>query len=229
MLDILANNNWKHPIYFTGGASASEEYIWLKDYLQLDGVAYKFVPIRTPLNGGSLFDMGRIDTDINYNYWKNINWKNINDGKIYLDPETRKNAVSFRNNMLRLVDELIIEGELDKAEEILDMSIDKMPVDGFLHYGMLLGYPEAYYRIDKKDKAREVAQALAEKFEQNLTYYSQFEDYFLEAAFDQIENNLLLYDQIVKITMRYDTEEYGKEVREKYIEHLQLYSDLLEE
>ncbi|MDH5413248.1 MAG: DUF2723 domain-containing protein, partial [Flavobacteriaceae bacterium] len=43
MLDILANNNWERPIYFTGGAHADEEYIWLKDYLQLDGLAYKFV------------------------------------------------------------------------------------------------------------------------------------------------------------------------------------------
>ena len=34
MLDILANNDWKQPLYFTGGSNADEEYIWLKDYLQ---------------------------------------------------------------------------------------------------------------------------------------------------------------------------------------------------
>ena len=50
MLDILANNNWQRPIYFTGGAQADEEYIWLKDFLQLDGLAYKFVPIKTPID-----------------------------------------------------------------------------------------------------------------------------------------------------------------------------------
>ena len=33
MLDIIANNNWEKPIYFTGGAQADEEYIWLKDWL----------------------------------------------------------------------------------------------------------------------------------------------------------------------------------------------------
>ena len=107
MLDILANNNWKHPMYFTGGASADDEYIWLKDYLQADGLVFKFVPIKTPLNGASLFDMGRLDTEMNYNYWKNVDWKNINDGKIYIDVETRKNAVSLRNNMMRLVDVLM--------------------------------------------------------------------------------------------------------------------------
>lgn len=37
MLDIIANNDWKRPIYFTGGSYESEEFIWMKDYLQLDG------------------------------------------------------------------------------------------------------------------------------------------------------------------------------------------------
>ncbi len=228
MLDILANNNWKHPIYFTGGASADDEYIWLKDYMQADGMAFKFVPIKTPLNGSSLFDMGRLDTELNYNYFKNIDWRNINDGKIYIDPETRKNAVSMRNNMLRLVDALILEGDSIKAEEILDLSLDKLPVDGFLHYGMVLGYPEAYYRINKPEKARKVIDELSIKFEQNLFYYSTFDDYFLEAVFDEIENNLLMYDQVVRSAVRYDTEEYSKFIRDKYVEQLELFSDLLE-
>ena len=44
MLDILANFDWKRPIYFSGGSYADEEYIWLKEYLQLDGMSYKLVP-----------------------------------------------------------------------------------------------------------------------------------------------------------------------------------------
>ncbi len=44
MLDILANNDWKRPIYFSGGSFDDAEYIWMKDYLQLDGMAYKLVP-----------------------------------------------------------------------------------------------------------------------------------------------------------------------------------------
>jgi hypothetical protein len=229
MLDILANNNWERPIYFTGGASADDEYIWLKDYLQLDGLAFKLVPIRTPLNGASLFDMGRLDADINYEYWKNIDWKNINDGKIYLDPESRKNAVSFRNNISRTVEALINKEELEKAEELLDVSLEKMPVDGFLHYGMLLGYPDAYYKLKKTDKARKVSLDLIRKFEQNLEYYSQFEEVSLGAVFDNIENNLLMYDQIVKTTVRYDTDEFGDSIKDRYIKQLELFSSLLEE
>jgi hypothetical protein len=47
MLDIVANNNWKRPIYF-GGAFDPEDYLWMKDYLQLDALVYKLVPIKTP-------------------------------------------------------------------------------------------------------------------------------------------------------------------------------------
>ena len=34
MLDIIAQNNWERPIYFSGGAFGDEDYIWMKDYLQ---------------------------------------------------------------------------------------------------------------------------------------------------------------------------------------------------
>ena len=36
MLDILANNDWKRPIYFTGGSYSDSEYMWMKKYLQLE-------------------------------------------------------------------------------------------------------------------------------------------------------------------------------------------------
>jgi hypothetical protein len=44
MLDMA--NNWKRPIYFSGGAFDPEDYLWMKDYLQLDGLVYKLIPIK---------------------------------------------------------------------------------------------------------------------------------------------------------------------------------------
>ena len=137
--------------------------------------------------------------------------------------------MSFRNNISRTVEALINKEELEKAEELLDVSLEKMPVDGFLHYGMLLGYPDAYYKLKKTDKARKVSLDLIRKFEQNLEYYSQFEEVSLGAVFDNIENNLLMYDQIVKTTVRYDTDEFGDSIKDRYIKQLELFSSLLEE
>ena len=41
MLDILSKNDWERPIYFTGGSYKDSEYLWMKNYLQLDGLVYK--------------------------------------------------------------------------------------------------------------------------------------------------------------------------------------------
>lgn len=32
MLDILANNNWKRPIYFSPGSFGDDDYLWMKDF-----------------------------------------------------------------------------------------------------------------------------------------------------------------------------------------------------
>ena len=46
MLDIVNQNNWKRPIYFTGGSFGEDDYLWMKDYLQLDGMCFKLVPVK---------------------------------------------------------------------------------------------------------------------------------------------------------------------------------------
>ncbi len=226
MLDILANNNWEKPIYFTGGAQAAEEYIWLKDYLQLDGMAYRLVPIKTP-NDGNFFEMGRINTDIMYENVKNWDWRNITDDNIYLDPETRKNSVSYRNNMERLARTLIEENKLDKAEEILDISLEKMPVRKFGHYSMLISYIDLYYSLDKNEKARKLTSELKTALQENLTYYSQFDESEIESVFNEVERSLLMYDQIVKTSIRFDDEAYANSIKDEYVEYLKLFDFLI--
>ncbi|GIS00647.1 MAG: hypothetical protein CM15mP102_14670 [Flavobacteriales bacterium] len=60
MLDILSKNDWERPIYFTGGSYKDSEYLWMKDYLQLDGLVYKLVPIKTPLNPDNPYKWGEL-------------------------------------------------------------------------------------------------------------------------------------------------------------------------
>ncbi|MDR3046700.1 MAG: DUF2723 domain-containing protein, partial [Bacteroidales bacterium] len=43
MLDILANNNWERPVYYSSTLGA-EGWFGLEDYFQLEGFAYRLVP-----------------------------------------------------------------------------------------------------------------------------------------------------------------------------------------
>jgi len=228
MLDILANNNWERPLYFTGGAQAAQEYIWLKDYLQLDGLAYKFVPIRTPISQRSFMDMGRIDTDTMYANVKKWSWKNSN-ADIYIDPETRKNGISFRNSLGRLADELIKEKDFVRAEEILDLSLEKMPMEEYGYFRLVIGHIESYYNIDRPEKARKIAEFLIQNFNERIYYYSGVSSYELTQNFSDLEGTLDLYKYIIATCVEFDTEEYSEKLKEDFMESVKLLEVVLEE
>ena len=228
MLDILANSNWERPIYFTGGAQAAEEYIWLKDYLQLDGLAYKFVPIKTPIKNKSFMDMGRIDTDTMYAHVKKWTFKNSNSN-IYVDPETRKNSISFRNSLGRLADELIKEGEFDKAEEILDISVEKMPIEKYGYYRLVIGHIESYYKINKPEKARKIVDFLVNNFQEKITYYSGLDSNEFSRNFGDLEGTLDLYRYIIATSQEYDNEEYTQILKDEFMASVTLLEEVLEE
>lgn len=174
MLDIINNNNWKRPIYFTGGSFGDDDYLWMKDYLQLDGMVYKLVPVRTAIpKDGSPLDMGQIDSEKMFNIVTKWDWGNSDSPKIYHDPETRKNSISYRTNLARLMEQLINEGKKDKAKTIIDLAMTKMPVQYFGYYSLLDPFAGGYYEIGEKQKARQLLDQLMTKYKQNLDYYKE--------------------------------------------------------
>ncbi|WP_166383986.1 DUF2723 domain-containing protein [Polaribacter sp. 11A2H] len=228
MLDILANNNWERPIYFTGGANAAEEYLWLKDYLQLDGLAYKLVPIKTPMAKKSPLDMGRIDTEKMYTNIQKWDWRNINDGKIYLDEQTKRNSISMRNSLLRLSEAFEKEGDTAKALELLDLSLDKMPIEDFDHYSLSMGYPESYYRLRDTKKARETARTLIDLFKEKLIWLSTFSTEDTQLIFDDIDTTLYMYRNIITQTEEGEVDkEYLEALQNEFINIVKLFDHLI--
>ncbi len=228
MLDILANNNWERPIYFTGGAQAADEYIWLKDYLQLDGLAYKLVPIKTPIDNKNFMDMGMIDTESMYKNVQKWSWKNTN-ADIYVDPESRKNGISLRNSLGRLADEFIKEGNPEKAEEILDLSMEKMPIEKYGYYRLVIGYIDSYYRINKPEKARKIIEFLVNNFQEKIVYYSGVSSYQLSANFNDLEGTLDLYKYIIATAQEFDEETYTEQLKKDFMDAVTLLEEVLQE
>ena len=174
MLDMLRNNDWKRPIYFTGGSYDDAEYIWMKEYLQLEGLVYKLVPIKTPENPKNPYQMGRIDTDNMYEIVKKWDWGNANSPDIYHDPETRKNSISFRSNLARLAEQLVEENKAEKAIEILDLAMEQMPLDYFGYYSLVTPIAATYYQAGESEKGGALTAQLAEKYSDKLKYYTSF-------------------------------------------------------
>ena len=201
MLDILANNNWERPIYFTGGSYADSEYMWMKEYLQLEGLVYKLVPIKTPLNSNNPYIMGRLDSDLMYDIVMKWSWGNSESSSIYHDPETRKNSISFRSNMARLAEKLIDEGKNKKAKEVLDLAVQKMPLDYFGYYSLVVPMIDTYYRLGAVESAQQLAVKLGEKYRDEMEYFSSLkpsEQYLLgEEIITQAERYRTLMEAVL--------------------------------
>ena len=227
MLDIVANNNWQRPIYFTGGAFGEDDYIWLKDYLQLNGMVYKLVPIKTPVSRANPYDMGRIDTDFMYNKVVNWDWGN-SGGDIYHDPETRKNSITYRGNLARLIEALLNENKLDKAEEIADIAMENMPVDKYGFYTLLEPYISTYYEVDNKEKARQLFKEVAAKYQEYLKYYGNLTIEKQEDNFTEILTNIERYKALVDVLKGYDME-FAKQESKTFNSYLDLFKHFYEE
>jgi hypothetical protein len=146
----------------------------MKDYLQLDGMVYKLVPVKTKVDKENPFDLGQVDSDIMYNLVQKWTWGNGERTDIYHDPETRKNSISSRNNLSRLMYQLIQDGKNDKAKKIIEMSLTKMPIDYYGYYTAVDPFADGYYKVGESAKARELLKKLMKKYQQNLMYYKQF-------------------------------------------------------
>jgi tetratricopeptide (TPR) repeat protein len=168
VLDMIAQNNWKRPIYFSGTLSPSS-YMNLKEYCQLEGYAYRLMPFKVE---GSRD--GFVNSDIMKDRLTNkMAWRNLNNPNVYYDSETylKVPIVTARFAFLRLVDELVREGKKDEAEKFLDKSLELMP-DNTVPYDQLVSnYPIFYYEIGKPEKAKKIAEVMVNRADQELNYF----------------------------------------------------------
>jgi hypothetical protein len=213
MLDIIANNNWERPIHFTGGSFGEDDYIWMKDYLQLNGLVYQLVPVKTPYDrNSSPLNMGRIDTDKMYKTVMNWDLGSNGDPKVYHDPETRRQVINYRTNLARLTEQLLAEGKTEKAKAVIDLAVTKFPVEKFGFYTLVDPFVNGYYKIGEKEKARELAEKLINKQIEVLNYYKDSSKNFQNQNYYEIAQNIEIFRTFL-ITMQ---ENEDLEFYEKY-------------
>ena len=223
MLDIIANNNWERPIYFTGGAFGDEDYLWMKDFLQLDGMCYKLVPIKTPIDKSNPYEMGMIDSEKMISIVDKWNWGIEDKKNIYLDVESRKNSITYRSNISRLVNQLIFENKLIEAEKIIDKCMEKFPTNKFGYYTLLEPFIKSYYKIKKEEKARKLFDEIAEKYQEKLFYYSELDNSNKNQYAEEIYTDIERYRSLVDVMINFEDGEFLEIRMQEFNNYLDLF------
>ena len=227
MLDIIANNDWKRPIYFSGGSFDDGEYIWMKDYLQLDGLAYKLVPIKTEKQNA--YEMGRIDTELMYGIVKEWEWGNSGSDNIYHDTQTKIQSLSFRGNLARLTEALIDENKIEKAKDIIDIAMNNMPVNYFGYYAFVEPFVDGYYKVGETKKARELFSKLKTKYQERLDYYAGIPLDEQYNSIDDIIADMEAYRRNIDILTQNNDKKYAEKEMLIFNEYIDNFSYLYEE
>src|SRR5690606_7816340 len=125
-MDILVNNSWVRPIYFSATVPR-DHYLGLDEYLVSEGFNLRLMPVKTnaeeyigeqySVNTEALYDQ-----ILNKYVWGD--WAN----STYLDPESYR-MISFVINYVygAAADGLIAEGKTEKAKEVIQDALDKLP------------------------------------------------------------------------------------------------------
>jgi hypothetical protein len=236
LIDLISNNNWSRPIYFstTVGSSASS-FSWLQKYFRLEGLAYRFVPVVTE-GSGNQFDFGSVNADkmlsVMYNPEGNeskFNFGNMEKPDVFLDETVRRSSFNLRINYGRLASELSRLGRSDEALKVLDFAMEKMPVNKLGYDYFFLNLIEGYYQAGAKERAMNYVQDFSNAMEEELRYYAQFKGSDKRAIQNEIQTDLQFMQMLARMLMQY---EYNNEplTQEEYnnVELIRLYEELAE-
>jgi hypothetical protein len=154
---------------------------------------------------------------------KNWAWGKRDNQDIYYDIESRKNSITYRGNMARLIDQLIIENNYEKAEEILDLAMIKMPLEDFGFYTLLEPFINSYYKIEKNEKARDIFEQVAKKYKENLEYYSSISNTNKNKYAEEIYTDIERYRSLVDVLISYEEGEYLENKMKEFNDYLDLF------
>ena len=171
MLDLLAHNEWKRPVYYVAGGH--EDALGLEPYFYQEGFAHRVVPVKTDEQSRFL-DYGGVNLEAMYeSYMEKFRWGNMDDPDVYLDYYTRRtlNVIRVRNNFARLALGLIENGRVDSAVAVVDRCFELLPPEKLRYDIYSTRLVEAYYRAGQVEKANEVATEIMNQVDKELHYY----------------------------------------------------------
>ena len=214
VLDLLATNNWERPVYFAV-TTGPESYLDLESYFQLEGLAYRLVPVQSKPEEQA--QGSRVASDIMYNNLMNkFKWGNMDKPGVYLDENIMRMATNMRIQMATLASSLVMENKKDSAVKVLDKCMEVMPEENVPLDGTIFSVVVTYYQADAPMKGNKLASKLFDVFEHDLGYYrglnkEELASYRRDA---QIAQDVL--QKLVTVTRSFKQEQLAAQFEKRY-------------
>ena len=168
-------------IYFAV-TTGPESYLNLQNYFQLEGLAYRLVPIKSTKD--EMIHQTRVYSDKMYenimsedrNKWGWGGMDNVSGDGANMDENCMRMAMNMRIQMTTLASVLIQENKTEKAKKVLDKMMKVMPEKNVPYDGTLYTAVVLYYRLGMAKEATDLAKKLFGIFEHDANFYYSIDD-----------------------------------------------------
>lgn len=193
ILNILAANAWKRPIYFANSIDP-DHYEGLQEYLQLEGLAYKLIPVRTP--GSTVNTPIRVNTEKCMDLILNkFEFGNAEKQGIHYDQTNRRMLNTPRVLAVQLSDHLVRLGRKQDAIKVLDRVLKAISESSYPYMitqedrtMILLG--AASIKAGSTDMAKRITDKLLKFVKDDLNYINSLSSDIRKFKQDDIQFSL---------------------------------------
>lgn len=172
ILNIIAANKWKRPIYFT----SPYDELGFGQYLRADGLTYRLVPVKN----------SEVNRDWAYQVMMNkFGFGNANKPGVYYDEENRRHLNTIRMQFAQVANSLADHDRKDEAKKLLE-KCDNMMLQQNFPYGMVSRRQQqdqisgqfllAAYKAGDTVLAKKVSQSLRKDLEQQVSYFNSLDE-----------------------------------------------------
>ncbi len=204
LIDILANNKWKRPLYFSKPLAESGR-TGLDRYLQMEGTVYRLVPLKKDTENDYT---GHVNTNATFaNLMDNYKWRGLDDPEVYHDKPSRDVISGARHIFARLAGELKREGKTDSALAVLDKSMETIPGNVVPYDDVVIDMALIYHHLGEKEKALAMIHEKAWILTDELEYYFRLNESFHPYAVKEIDRALSSFSKVVDAAKEIEDEE----------------------
>lgn len=190
MLEIIAQCNWTRPVYVATTVGEGN-YLNLGNNFVREGLANRITPFTTSAAGARKFDTEKTYQSVMHRY----KWGGLEKPGLYLDETVMRMCYTHRHLLNDLALQLIAEGQLEKAKNVVQLSEKVLPAYN-VPYTYISGATDlarAYALLGMKDKAMKIARAVLLNNKQYACWYlSLSKDRFLMSQNDVLRNILMM-------------------------------------
>lgn len=211
VLDVLAQNHWQRPIYFT--QMPSSELMGLDNYLINEGLVSKLMPIALPQE---------TDTPSNHeaiysNLVNKFAYGNLKEQR-HLDPLSRNMVAQLSIEMGQLSQDLLHQQDNEKAKNVANKVLEVMP-DKIYSLNQAVGLyftTDTLYEVNETAKAQQLLEQNADYVYGQLNYWADIAKTKPNYNSIDIRRGMGLLNAMVETASKHNDTKMTEKIKERY-------------